>query len=158
MSLRHVPNFVRNSGDVIPTGSILVPTGFIHETPPKNLQCLGLTQESSVPLQEQHILQKLKAHWFEIFITPPKANMEPEYPPQKGDSYWKPPFSGSMLNFWGVVFTYVEGVRLSLICWSHLDGWPVATWIWFSDPFCGKDLLSCFNNSDTVWFVYPQLT
>ena len=40
--------------------------------------------------------------------TPPKFNMEPENgPPGKGDSYWKPSFSGSMLNFGGVFLSSI---------------------------------------------------
>ena len=36
--------------------------------------------------------------------TPVKFNIEPEnQPPGKGDSFLKPSFSGSMLNFWGFI-------------------------------------------------------
>ena len=49
------------------------------------------------------------------FNTPPKFNIEPENQPLekewKGYSYWKPSFSGSMLNFGGVWISFSRAVR-----------------------------------------------
>ena len=60
--------------------------------------------------------------------------MEPEnHPLEKGDSFWKPSFSGSMLNFGGVII--IAG-QLKLL-WSSQDLKPqkVAFWKGNGIPF-----------------------
>lgn len=96
------------------------------------LQCLSqqksiqqhLTQESSVPLQEQQILQKLKAHCFH----------SKSWDWQIGDPIY-PIFM--LLAFDKGLIKVARWCKMNLICWA----------------ICWVDS----NNSDTVWFVCPQL-
>ena len=57
--------------------------------------------------------------------TPRKTNMEPENGPGKGDSFWKPSFSGSMLVFGGVMVNQFNTLRRPLFPWGAvaLGGW-----------------------------------
>ena len=55
-------------------------------------------------------------------FTPRITNMEPENEPLgRGDSYWKPPFSGSMLNFGGVNHCFNRSINPTIQC-LHLLG------------------------------------
>jgi len=77
-------------------------------------------------------------------VTPPKINMEPEKKfSRKGSSSWKPSFSGSMLNFGGVMIGFPKlanhvvfgsGVKLSL---KNI----LVRWIFFPKrhPFCAEN-------------------
>ena len=69
----------------------------------------------------------------ELCFTPRKTNMEPENePPGRGDSYYKPSFSGSMLVFGGVYPLSIHSLGSWDVCKKRgptiFRTWPDPSW------------------------------